>query len=78
MRIEHLTKEEISQLQFLLNKINPIENANSINKSYIDDMVEKFAIEFAKWCDENLHEGDSYIKGLEIFKKEKAEFKKYL
>lgn len=37
-----------------------------------EEIADQHAIEFALWCDENVYEGDSYIKALEQFKKEKG------
>lgn len=47
------------------------ENENK-NAEECQLIADDYAIEFVLWCDENVYEGDSYIKALEIFKKEKG------
>lgn len=38
----------------------------------LEKIADDYAIEFARWCDENSQEGDRYIDLLNRFKKEKG------
>ena len=41
MKIQNLNAEELEQLQTLLNKMNPTQDKDPVNKM-IDDIIEKF------------------------------------
>lgn len=61
-------KEKIEQEKIYINPYNFKLTKEGVEN--FEKIVDDFAIKFAKWCDENVYEGDSYIKALEIFKKE--------
>lgn len=48
------------------------ENVALQNAKKCEQIADEFAIEFARWCDENVFEGQSYKEALFQFKKEKG------
>ena len=51
-----------------LNEIYILETGNETFADRCEKVADNFAIKFAIWCDDNVCEGDSYRKALEIFK----------
>lgn len=58
----------IKKKNMTLNEIFILETGNETFADRCEKVTDNFAIQFALWCDENVYEGDSYIKALEIFK----------